>query len=85
MKREFFQAVAVSVLLYGYTNETLSLTDPGSSTLQNSCCTASYYPSHKTSNTCWRNNDDLILDVLLYMPTHRHTSKNLNSSALHRH
>ena len=62
IKQEFFKAVVVSVLLYGCTTKIKSLekkldrnytmmlwgvwTNPGSSTLQNSSCTATYLPLH---------------------------------------
>ena len=60
IKQDFFQAVSVSVLLYGCTNWTLikwpkkksdgNSTSPRNSTSGNSNCMAIYLPSHKISN-----------------------------------
>ena len=58
------------------------LTNSGSSTLQNNSCTATYLLSHKPSklrrkerarHSLW-NKDKLISKVLLWTPTHGHTS-----------
>ena len=54
-------------------------TIPGSSSLQNSNCTPTYLPSHKPSKIrcvghCWKSKVKLINDVLLWIPTHGHTS-----------
>ena len=54
----------------------------GSSTPQNSSCTATYFPSHKPckeskqemQSISGRSKDELISDVLLRTPTHGHTS-----------
>ena len=58
------------------------------STRQNSSCTTTYFPSHKSSK---KDKQDMlgisreVSDVLLWSPTHWLTSKHLQSSALYGH
>ena len=55
-----------------------SWTSPGSNTPQDTNCTATYPPITKTiqvrrtrhAGHCWRSRDELIRDVLLWIPTH---------------
>ena len=53
-------------------------TQPGSSTLQTAdvCLLTSYLTNHpsKMNKTCWRSKNKLIIDILLWTPTHGHTS-----------
>ena len=66
----------------GTTQECYMLwTNPGSSTLQNSDYMDTYLPSHKPSNEnkldseyCWWSKSQLISNILLWTPTHGHTS-----------
>ena len=57
-------------------------TNPGSSTPQNGSCKVTYLQSHKPSKIrrathagyCWRSMNELINNVLLWIPTYGHTS-----------
>ena len=84
IKQDFFQSVAVSLLLYRCTiwtlskgiekklNENYTKTNPRSNTPQNSDCTATCLLSHKPCE--WRSKDELISHVLLWTPAHGHAS-----------
>ena len=81
MKWGFFQAVAVSVLLYGcttWTNKMLRVkarwyflwASSGNRIIQNSSCMATYFPSLKPSKTCWRSKEEFISDALQWTCEH---------------
>ena len=90
VKWKFFQATAGSVWLYSWNTWrkknlmgttqgccVVFWTNPGSNTLQNSSYMATNISSHKwskISKTYSRSKDELISNVLLWTPTHGHTS-----------
>ena len=78
---DIFQAVVVSILLYGCTTQEFckqNWTSLEGSTQQSSGCTTTYHPPRKLSKLdgpdmrdhCWRSRDELISDVLLWTPSH---------------
>ena len=84
IKRSFFQAAVVSVLLYGCTTWTLTLRMKKNLTATTQECCEQYLSSPGDSTItktirirrtrhaghCWRSRDELISDVLLWTPSH---------------
>ena len=75
MKRSFFQAAVVSILLHGCTTWTLTNGWRKSKATPHKAAenTATYHPSKLDEpdmrDNCWRSRDELISDVLLWTPS----------------